>query len=144
MVLQVGSGDDYKDKNNLGNMMNEMIEKVEERSLNDDARVKCVSVGFHFDEKAYHIHLALSFEIRDEKGNWCVNQEKCLERLGYEKPRSSEFEGRYNNRKQSWTSKTRERWFQSIEEVDKSISINRVPSSKNKMTKVKCSKRFMS
>lgn len=137
IILQVGAGDDYQDKNNLAQMMNAMIKKVQERSLSNDARVNCVSVGFHFDEKAYHIHLALSFEIKDEKGNWCVNQEKCLERLGYEKPRETNFEGRYNNRKQAWTAKSREKWFQSIEEVDKNITIERTPSSKNKMTKGK-------
>ena len=47
-----------------------------------------MSVAVHGSETSLHAHMRLSFEVKGKNG-WEVNQEKCLEKLGYKLPDES-------------------------------------------------------
>lgn len=140
MILQVGKEGNYKDKEKFYKMGKSMAAGLECVSEDGNARIRCVSLVFHFDETTIHAHASFSFEVKDKYGCWSVNQEECLKKLGYEKPRAKDKEGRYNNRKQVWTEKMRSKWYDTIERIDPSVSINRTPSPTNKLTKGKVQK----
>ena len=137
IIFQIGKEGEYKDRKTFIKALKEAIRAIEEG--NEDARIKVLSIAVHGSETSLHAHMRLSFEVRGKDG-WEVNQEKCLEKLGYKLPDEEKKKGRYNNRKMSWTEQTRQKWYDTIERVDPEIKIDRTPNPHNPKTRGKVNK----
>lgn len=138
LVLQVGKDGDYQDRKKFLQMLNAAIRDMEQET--DDARVKVLSVSLHAGETSLHAHCRVLYEVKDRYGNWVQDQEKCLEKLGYELPEPDRKKGRHNNRKMVWTAEQRQKWYDTVERIDPSITIDRVPDPNNPKTRGKASK----
>lgn len=134
IILQIGKEGEYQDRKTFIKALKAQIGSMEEE--NEDARIKVLSIAIHGSETSLHAHMRLSFEVRG-KGGWEVNQERCLEKLGYKLPDEGKKKGRYNNRKMTWTEQSRQRWYDTIERVDPGIKIDRTPDPNNPKTRGK-------
>lgn len=138
IILQVGKEGEYQDRQTFIRALNGAIKDIEEG--NEEARVKVLSIAVHGSETSLHAHMRISFEVKNKEGQWEANTEKCLEKLGYSLPFKDKKKDRYNNRKMTWTSQAREKWYDTIERVDPSIKIDREPSPDNPKTRGKLRK----
>lgn len=134
-VLQIDKEGKYTNRKNLTKAVYAWKNAIEEET--EDARIKVLSISVHGSEESLHVHLSKSFEVKDAYGNWVQDQDKCLEKLGYQLPDPDKKKGKYNNRKMTWTDQKRELWYDIIERVDPEIKIDREPDPANPKTKGK-------
>lgn len=133
MLYQVGKDGEYQDYDKFRDMVFDHVEHVEKTYQSEDARIKCLDVAFHgYDgaERSLHAHTAWSFEVKDKNGLWVQNTEECLKKLGVELPDKTKSKGRYNNRKMTFTAAMQERWYDIVEDIDKTVQIDRTPAPK--------------
>lgn len=133
VIYQVGKDGLYQDYGKFQEMVKAHMKYVCEHYQTEDARIMPLDLAYHGyegAERSLHAHGAYSFEVKDKDGNWVQNTELCLEKLGVDLPYPDKEKGRYNNRKMTLTKMMQEKWYDIIEEIDKSITINRTPAPK--------------
>ena len=130
-IYQIGSaekGDDLKDIQRFKKILGKTLAEEQKRFPN----VKILSVAIHADEKTLHAHVRKCYVTKDQE----PGMEKALEEMGIERPDLNKPNGKYNNRKITYTDQTREIWYQEIEkELD--ITIDRTVECISKKRKTK-------
>lgn len=115
-IIQLGKYDQERPSSNI---LMQILKKHKEwqDSLwlgRDDVKIKVLNIALHRDEPnaADHVHKRQVYMVKDESGNWDVNQEEALKRLGFERKDPTKDRGRYNNRKQTFTEASRTKFIE--------------------------------
>ncbi len=74
-------------------------EYFEEFNKRYGSHVHILDWALHLDEVTPHIHERHVFGALNRYGKLCSQQDKALEELGFELPKTNEKKGKYNNRK---------------------------------------------
>ncbi len=131
IVLQIGKCEDNIGKKELMKSFGTLIKKYNNEFIQEDARIRFISACYHGDETTDHLHAQLVYEVKDEDGNWKLNQTECLKRLGFERPDPTQSETKKNNVKVAYTEKHRQMWLDAIEET-LSVELDRTPEKNHK------------
>lgn len=130
-LIQLGKrGQNRPSSNTLIKILQEYTawEKSLWEGQKDKVRIQPLDVALHRDEPgaADHIHRRVVYMVKNQSGNWTVNQEEALRLLGFERPHPEQKRGRHNNRKMAFTAASREKFMEiakahgvDIEEVPK-------------------------
>ncbi len=103
-IYQIGTMDDHVPYDVLVDIVTEFLSELQDR-FGD--HVKILDLALHVDEATPHIHERHVFECENQYGELCPQQEKALEKLGFDLPDPDKKPGRYNNRKISFDSTCR-------------------------------------
>ena len=124
------------------------IGKMEDEQVDPEVYDKCVDEYISFLKETYgthlhildwnthsdeaggmHTHIRWVWDYTDEKdGLLKIGQDKALEQLGFDLPDPTQKRSRYNNRKQPFTAKNREKWLDICEAHG--IEVERVADKK--------------
>lgn len=130
ILLQVFDKGKYKDREKFEKMVLKQIEALE----NDNFRV--ISYSIHESETSLHAHVRGVWLAKDKFGHLVPKQDAALKEMGMELPKPNEPKSRHNNRKQTWTKMEQESWYNIVEEVDKSVKIDRTPTKTHKKAQI--------
>lgn len=123
-ILQVGSlKDGTIDKKTLMSCINGFYAKCRERIPHYAECVKHLSFALHMDEATPHAHIRECFACDGEP-----SQKKALERMEFERPDKTKPESRYNSALMSFTAKSRELWYEVIQEHGIEIDTDPLPT----------------
>lgn len=109
-ILQIGSlkQNDPVDRLEFERMV---IEYIQEHEKKFGSNIHIIDVAFHYKEEGMpHVHIR-SIADYDDNGITTIGMEKALEALGIERPDPSKKEGRFNNRKMTYTEMERQLWL---------------------------------
>lgn len=124
------------------------IGKMEDEQVDPEVYDKCVDEYISFLKETYgthlhildwnthsdeaggmHTHIRWVWDYTDKKdGLLKIGQDKALEQLGFDLPDPTQKRSRYNNRKQPFTAKNREKWLDICEAHD--IEVERTADKK--------------
>lgn len=131
-IYQIGAGKegtDLKDQDKF----RKILFKTLEREQKEFPQIKILSVSIHADEDVLHAHVRKMYTTKNHE----PGMEKCLEEMGIERPNLEKESGRHNNRKMTYTEKTREIWYSEIEkELGITLDRNVKQPSKKRQTKL--------
>lgn len=106
-ILQIGDIDNHVDADTLWQAVKSYIGQVSWYYPN----LKTLDIALHDDESTPHVHWRRVWEYTDERGNMAIGQEQSLKAMGVPLPYPDEPEGRYNNRKMTFTNHCRQIWI---------------------------------
>ena len=95
-LLQLGNMDGAVSADVLAQVSAEYFEEFNRRY---GSHVHILDRALHLDEATPHIHERHVFDVVNQYGELCPQQDKALEELGFELPKPNEKKGKYNNRK---------------------------------------------
>ena len=95
-VLQLGNIDGAVAPDLLAQISAEYFEEFNKRY---GSHVHILDWALHLDETTPHIHERHVFDAVNQYGELCPQQEKALEKLGFQLPKPDKKKGKYNNRK---------------------------------------------
>lgn len=124
-LFQIGDMKEHPDPEVLLSCYKQFREERQKWIEEHNGLFKVLSYSEHLDEKTPHIHESTVWVFKDKDGHLCVNMNACLKEMGIELPHPDQKEGRKNNRKMSFDTYWRERWYDIIEEHG--IKIDREP-----------------
>ncbi len=129
MILQIGNKDMSIDKDIFRKILNEFNEKLSKKYYN----CHVLNIAIHNDEATTHAHIRCVFDYIDENGLRKISINKSLQQMGVQLPKPNKKEGRYNNRKMTFTEGIRNMWYETIKEngieIDEQV---KNPSQKHK------------
>ena len=96
ILLQLGNIDGTVSADVLAQISAEYFEEFNKRY---GSHVHILDWALHLDEATPHIHERHVFDVVNQYGELCPQQDKALEELGFELPKPNEKKGKYNNRK---------------------------------------------
>ncbi len=134
-LLQVGKEGEYEDKAKFEKMCFELADYFETQK-GEDFRHTVLSLSFHYDETSLHCHLNHVYEVKDKDGNWKPAKDDFLKKMNIELPDKTKEKSRKNNRAQVLVAQDREKWQNIVEEIDKEVSLDRVPEKKKEKQKI--------
>lgn len=103
-LLQLGNIDETVSADVLAKVSAEYFEEFEKRY---GTHVHILDWALHMDETTPHIHERHVFDAENQYGELCPQQDKALEKLGFELPEPDKPKGKYNNRKMSFDAECR-------------------------------------
>lgn len=134
MIIYLGDRDNALTRDEFVDAAADVIEAVNNYSREHNNCYQVIDVAMHFDEAAPHLQIRGVWQYAD--GNVMrIGQEEALKRAGVELPAADKPEGRYNNRKMTYTRELRERIFDICEQHN--ISIERTPDPERNRDKRK-------
>lgn len=71
-----------------------------------------LDAAVHVDETSIHAHVRKVYLAKNADGNMEAAQDRCLEKAGFSLPDPDRPQGRYNNRKMSYTEASRQLWLE--------------------------------
>ena len=95
-LLQLGNIDGTVSADVLAQISAEYFEEFNKRY---GSHVHILDWALHLDEATPHIHERHVFDVVNQYGELCPQQDKALEELEFELPKPNEKKGKYNNRK---------------------------------------------
>lgn len=110
IMLQIGNKDEYYDIDVLKECAGDFFNAVHKKY---GSNVQFLDCAFHVDEKTPHGQFRYVFDY-EEDGIRKIGTNGALKALGIERPNLNEEEGRYNNRKQTFTKDLRNMWYDII------------------------------
>lgn len=109
-ILQIGSMKNNEPVDRL-EFERMVIEYVKAHEKKFGSNIHTIDVAFHYKEDGLpHVHIR-SIADYDKDGISTIGMEKALEALGIERPEPSKKEGRFNNRKMTYTEMERKMWL---------------------------------
>ena len=96
-IYQIGTIEESVPPETLALIVSEFYEEFEKRF---GSHIHILDWALHLDEGTPHIHERHVFDCENRYGELCPQQEKALEKLGFELPDSTKPKGKNNNRKQ--------------------------------------------
>ena len=96
-IYQLGTLDEHASAEDLLNIVTEFIDEFKSK-FGDHVHV--LDWALHLDESTPHIHERHVFDCENRYGELCPQQEKALEKLGFELPDPTKPKSKNNNRKQ--------------------------------------------
>lgn len=127
VILQIGKMGDTIPADMMARIIQEQI-NWEQKTF---PGVRVLDVALHMDEQgAPHIHERRAWVYTDKDGNLAISQNKALEQMGIELPNPDKPRGRFNNRKQTFSTRCREHLLQICREHG--LEIEEIPQEKSK------------
>ena len=108
-IYQLGTLESHASPKELFQIATEFMDEFHERF---GKHVHILDWALHLDEGTPHIHERHVFDCENKYGEIAPQQEKALEALGFELPKSDKALGRYNNRKITFDSACRTMLFE--------------------------------
>ena len=96
-IYQIGMIEESVPPETLALIVSEFYEEFEKRF---GSHIHILDWALHLDEGTPHIHERHVFDCENRYGELCPQQEKALEKLGFELPDPDKPKGKNNNRKQ--------------------------------------------
>ena len=96
-IYQIGTIEESVPPETLALIVSEFYEEFEKRF---GSHIHILDWALHLDEGTPHIHERHVFDCENRYGELCPQQEKALEKLGFELPDPTKPKGKNNNRKQ--------------------------------------------
>ena len=96
-IYQIGTIEESVPPDTLALIVSEFYEEFEKRF---GSHIHILDWALHLDEGTPHIHERHVFDCENRYGELCPQQEKALEKLGFELPDPTKPKGKNNNRKQ--------------------------------------------
>ena len=96
-IYQIGTIEESVPLETLALIVSEFYEEFEKRF---GSHIHILDWALHLDEGTPHIHERHVFDCENRYGELCPQQEKALEKLGFELPVPTKPKGKNNNRKQ--------------------------------------------
>ncbi len=129
MILQIGNKDMSIDKDVFRQLLRQFNKKLSEKYYN----CHVLNIAIHNNEMTVHGHARFVFDYIDENGLRKISTNKSLQQMGVQLPKPDKKEGRYNNRKMTFTEDIRSIWYETIREngieIDEEV---KNPSQKHK------------
>lgn len=129
ILVQVFDKGKYKDRQKFEQMVQKQIEKLENENF------VVLSYSIHESETSMHAHIRGVWLYKNKVGILEPKQDRALEQMGFSLPNPNEKKSRFNNRKQPWTEKEMQMWYDTVEEIDKTVKIDRTPKKRPKKEK---------
>lgn len=103
-IFQIGTMEDHASPETLLRIVNDFLQEMEKRF---GQNVHILDWALHMDEATPHIHERHVFDCENKYGEIAPQQEKALEKLGFDLPHPDQPIGRHNNRKMTFDSACR-------------------------------------
>ena len=127
VILMIGKAGDTIPADMMARIIQEQINWEQKQFPG----LKVLDVALHMDEQgAPHIHERRAWIYTDKEGNLAISQNKSLEQMGVELPNPDRPQGRYNNRKQTFSRMCREHLLQICKAHG--LEIEEIPQEKSK------------
>lgn len=131
VIMQVGKVGDCPSAEKLLQIFRSWLTSVKSWNYHHDEHMHILDWALHTDEQgAPHIHLRRVWDYYDSKdGTWKIGQEKALEQAGVPLPHPDQPIGRFNNRKMTFDSWTRDEWARKAKLYVGDIETSPLPKS---------------
>ena len=125
IILQIGNRDEHVDNDTMRQVFDDYLVKIDDWNAEHGQHITILDYAIHYDETTPHVHMRLVYDYHDKDGYCRLGQNKALEMANVPLKDPDKPQGKYNNRKQVFTSMMRAKWL----DVAKShgIEIETVP-----------------
>lgn len=130
-IMQIGNMDKHGSFEDLKECVNDYYAWFRERT---HGSCQILDMAIHVDEATPHLQMRRVWYYTDN-GVKKIGQEKALEKLGYELPNPEAKKSRFNNRKMTFDSEAREKWYDICEEHGYEIDREPVKGRKHLSTR---------
>lgn len=128
IILQIGNYDEQITGDELEMILVEFLQDTQSK-YNDNFHV--LNVALHNDEATPHVHIRAVFDYKKNDTKH-IGINGAMKEMGVQLPKPDEPEGRYNNRKITFTDTLRKSWIKTIEEYGHAIDkVVKNPSQKH-------------
>ena len=132
-ILQIGTKDEHPPGHVLADVVKEFMDYNLSWNKEHGNHMHILNVSGHVDESTPHIHVRRCWDYIDKDGNPRLGQEKALEQAGIGLPDPDKPVGRYNNRKKTFDTMMRDKWYEILKAHGLEIETEPLPRRKNKI-----------